>query len=112
MNHTFFSWRSLFTAIAYLVAVIVVPLLIAGLNYYNKAALPAQPLEPPAYSLALPAPPTPDPTKKIAVVLSSANGAEITDTLPPFEILARSGVSSIPTRSLPSAPNCHSPRVQ
>jgi hypothetical protein len=91
MNHRFFSWRSLFTAIAYLVAVVLVPFLFAGVNYYNKAAIAGQPMEAPAYSDALPAPLTPDPTKKIAVVLSGANGAEITDTLPPFEILARSG---------------------
>jgi len=86
-----------------------VPFLFAGLNYYNKAAIPGQPLEAPAYSRALPAPPTPDPTKKIAVVLSGASGAEITDTLPPFEMLARSGIFNVysvaPERAvLPLAP--------
>src|SRR5262252_7906614 len=95
MNHRYFSWRSLFTAIAYLVAVIVLPISIAGLNYYNKAAVPGQPMEAPAYSGAVPMPPTPDPTKKIAVVVSGADGSEITDTLPPFEILARSGVFNV-----------------
>jgi putative intracellular protease/amidase len=95
MKYRLISWRSLFTAIAYLVAVIFVPFSIASLNYYNNAAVPGQPIEAPAYSAALPAPPTPDPTKKIAVVLSGANGAEITDTLPPFEILARSGIFNV-----------------
>jgi hypothetical protein len=62
------------------------------LNYYNKAAIPGQPLEVPASSDALPAPPAPDQTKKIAVIVSGASGSEINDTLPPFEVLARSGV--------------------
>ena len=95
MNHRILSWRSLVTAIAYLVAIIIVPISIEGLNYYNKAAVPGQPMEAPAYSGALPLPPTPDPTKKIAVVVSGADGSEITDTLPPFEILARSGVFNV-----------------
>jgi putative intracellular protease/amidase len=89
------SWRSLFTAIAYLIAIVLVPLSIEALSYYNKAAIPGQPLEAPAYTAVLPAPPTPDPTRKIAVVLSSAYGSEITDTLPPFEILARSGAFNV-----------------
>ncbi|MBV9603431.1 MAG: DJ-1/PfpI family protein [Chloroflexi bacterium] len=84
-------WGKLLVAIAYLIAVIGVPLSVEALNYYNKAAIPGQPFEAPAYIGALPSPPTPDPTKKTAVVLSSAYGSEITDTLPPFEILARSG---------------------
>src|SRR5215470_18011637 len=95
MNHRILSWRSLVTAIAYLVAIIIVPISIEGLNYYSKAAVPGQPMEAPVYSGALPAPPPPDPAKKIAVVLSGANGAEITDTLPPFEILARSGIFNV-----------------
>ena len=88
-------WRKLLVASAYLIAVIVVPLSVEALNYYNKAALPGQSLEVPAYTGVLPAPPVPDPTKKIAVVLSSAYGSEITDTLPPFEILARSGAFNV-----------------
>jgi hypothetical protein len=39
--------------------------------------------------------PAPDPSKKIAVILSSAYGAEITDTLPNFEILADSGAFNV-----------------
>jgi putative intracellular protease/amidase len=39
----------------------------------------------------LPAIPTPDPSKLIAVVLLSNDGTEITDTLPPYELLAVSG---------------------
>jgi transcriptional regulator GlxA family with amidase domain len=84
------SWRSVFLAAAYFVAVMVLPLLIGAFNYYNKAAIPGQPMEAPAFTGPLPAPPTPDLSKKIAVVVSGAYGAEITDTLPPFEILARS----------------------
>jgi putative intracellular protease/amidase len=89
------SWRSVFIAAAYLVAIVVLPLLIGALNYYNKAAIPGQPMEAPAFTGTLPAPPTPDPSKKIAVVVSGAYGAEITDTLPPFEILARSNIFNV-----------------
>ena len=56
---------------------------------------PREPLQPPAYSAALPAPPTPDPNKKIAVVLAGFNGAEIGDVLEAYEILARSGVFTV-----------------
>src|SRR5579864_6539455 len=88
-------WRKLLVAVAYLIAVIGVPFSVEALNYYNKAAIPGQPFEAPAYTGVLPSPPTPDPTKKIAVVVSSAYGSEITDTLPPFEILARSGAFNV-----------------
>jgi putative intracellular protease/amidase len=88
-------WHKLLVAIAYLLAVVLVPLSVETLNYYNKAAIPGQPVEASAFSGALPAPPTPDPTKKIAVVVSGADGSEITDTLPPFEILARSGAFNV-----------------
>ena len=53
MNHRYFSWRSLFAAIACVVAIIIVPRSIEG------------------------------------------DGSEITDTLPPCEILPRSGVFNV-----------------
>jgi transcriptional regulator GlxA family with amidase domain len=46
---------------------------------------------PPALAAPLPPQPTPDPTKPVAVVLLSNNGTEITDSLPPYELLAASG---------------------
>jgi putative intracellular protease/amidase len=89
------AWRKVLLGAAYLIAVILVPLAFASVNYYNKAAKPGQPSDVPGFAGALPATPSPDPSKKIAVVLSGANGAEITDTLPPFEILARSGMFNV-----------------
>lgn len=77
--------RRVLLAAAYLLAVVVAPLLIAVFNYYIKAAIPAQPMEAPVYSGALPQSPPPDPNKRIAVVLTNVYGAETTDTLPPFE---------------------------
>jgi transcriptional regulator GlxA family with amidase domain len=46
----------------------------------------------PALKAPLPPLPTPDPSRRIAVVLLSNNGTEITDALPPYELLAESGV--------------------
>jgi transcriptional regulator GlxA family with amidase domain len=46
----------------------------------------------PALTVPLPPLPTPDPTKRTAVVLLSNNRTEITDSLPPYELLAASGV--------------------
>jgi transcriptional regulator GlxA family with amidase domain len=46
---------------------------------------------PPAPAASLPPLPTPDPTKRTAVVLLSNNRTEITDSLPPYELLAASG---------------------
>lgn len=46
---------------------------------------------PSALTVPLPALPTPDPAKPIAVVLLSNNRTEITDSLPPYELLAASG---------------------
>jgi putative intracellular protease/amidase len=45
----------------------------------------------PALAAPLPPLPTPDPTKRTAVVLLSNNRTEITDSLPPYELLAVSG---------------------
>jgi hypothetical protein len=94
--------RVLLTA-AYVTAVVVVPLSIGAFNCYNKPAVPAQPMEAPVYSGALPSPPTPDPNKKIVVVLTKVCGAEITDTFPPFEILSRSGIFNVYSVSLERA---------
>src|SRR6186997_2245586 len=46
---------------------------------------------PPALSTPLPPLPTPDPAKRIAVVLLSNDRTEITDSLAPYELLAASG---------------------
>jgi transcriptional regulator GlxA family with amidase domain len=88
-------WRNVLMVAAYLVAIMLVPVLAATANLAYKFLEPHEPLEAPAYSGALPAPPPPDPNKKIAVVLSGPRGAEIGDTLEAYEILARSGVFNV-----------------
>jgi transcriptional regulator GlxA family with amidase domain len=86
-----FHIRPLVLALAYLTAVLLVPLGVGVFNIGGKWTSQPEATEPPSFEGALPALPVPDPNNKIAVVLSSAHGAEITDTLPPFEILADSG---------------------
>jgi transcriptional regulator GlxA family with amidase domain len=71
-------------------AVLLVPMLVATAGLGLKVASASHSSEPPVYGGPLPEPPTADPAKPIAVVLSSTYGAEITDFLPTFEILARS----------------------
>ena len=95
MSLTLIWLRRVLLGAAYLITVVVAPLVIGGFIYYNKAALPAQPMEAPVYAGALPTPPNPDRNKKIAVILTNGYGAEITDTLPPYEILARSGIFNV-----------------
>jgi putative intracellular protease/amidase len=89
-----FRLRPVLLALAYVAAVVLIPI---GVGVVNLGSKWSSLLLPPPTSLETPLPalPVPDPNKKIAVVLSSAYGAEITDTLPNFEILARSGVFNV-----------------
>jgi transcriptional regulator GlxA family with amidase domain len=82
------------TPFAYLAAILLVPLLVgmtnvgvklSSLDQGRAVAPPSQPLPPPPYDAA----------KKTAVVLSGAYGAEVTDFLPTYEILARSGLFNV-----------------
>jgi transcriptional regulator GlxA family with amidase domain len=75
-------------------AFLVVPLVVGVLNAGSKFAGTAPPAERPSYAGQLPAP-SYDPTKRIAVIVVSAHGAEITDALPTFDILARSGAFNV-----------------
>src|SRR5262249_2308981 len=88
-------WRPILLGIAYAVAVVLVPFVVTGANVWHKIYAATEPFQVPAYSGTLPAPPTPDPAKKIAVVLSGPRGAEINDTMDAFEILSRSGVYNV-----------------
>ena len=90
-----FHLRPLLLAVGYFAAVVLVPLAVGVVNVGNKFTALQEPGPAPSLATALPALPVPDPGKKIAVVLSSAYGAEITDTLPNFEILARSGAFNV-----------------
>jgi putative intracellular protease/amidase len=88
-------WRTALLVAAYLSAIVLVPVLGMSANFYNKVFGPGEPYQAPAYSGALPGLPTPDPTRKIAVVLSGPRGAEIGDSMEAFEILARSGAFNV-----------------
>jgi putative intracellular protease/amidase len=90
-----FPWRRTLLAGAYLGAIVLTPLLVGAANLGAKAFEAHEPGDPPAFSGALPAPAAPDPTKKIAVVVSGPRGSEIGDTLEAYEILARSGVFNV-----------------
>jgi putative intracellular protease/amidase len=94
-NTKHFQFRRLLFGLAYFTAVVIVPLAVGVFNIGSKYTAPQQPTEAPSLAAPLPALPNPDPTKKLAVVLSSAHGAEITDTLPAFEILADSGAFNV-----------------
>jgi transcriptional regulator GlxA family with amidase domain len=85
---------SLLKALAYLATIVLLPVLVGGISVARRMNAPG-PGPVPAYAAPLPALPAHDPAKKTAVVLSSAYGAEITDFLPPYEILARAGTFNV-----------------
>jgi len=79
--------------VQYGVAMALLPIAFATMILTGKTQ-PMHPMEPPAYNdepwSSVAAPPN-DPERKTVVVLSSAFGAEITDLLPPYEVLAGAG---------------------
>src|SRR5215212_801802 len=87
--------RRLLRLALYTLAIVLIPLIVGAANLGVKAASLSGIPGPPVYSAALPAPPAHDPAKQTAVVLASAAGAEITDFLPPYEILARAGAFNV-----------------
>ena len=88
------TWRGILHVMAYVLAFLLVPLLVGSVVLSTRMSSSARPADRTSYSGQLPAP-TYDPTKRIAVVVSSAYGAEINDSLPAFEILARSGAFNV-----------------
>jgi len=86
--------RRLRLVASYLAVAIVVPTLLGAAHLIPKL-LDTDALTPPPSTAALPATRAVDPTRKTAVVLSSAYGAEITDFLPTYEILALSGAFNV-----------------
>jgi transcriptional regulator GlxA family with amidase domain len=80
---------------AYLVALLLLPAVLGIVNLTGKLGDRGVLTPPPIDTRLLPSPPVPDSTKKIAVVLASAYGAEITDFVAPYEILARSGAFDV-----------------
>jgi transcriptional regulator GlxA family with amidase domain len=87
-------WLRLVRALACVLAFLLVPLLVGAANFGAKAAGAAPAPGRPDYTGTFPAP-TYDPAKRIAVIVAGSEGAEITDTLPTFEILARSGAFNV-----------------
>jgi transcriptional regulator GlxA family with amidase domain len=75
----------------YLAAILLLPLLAGGINAGIKYSALSPIRAVPSVTNPLPPPPAYDPTKKIAVVVASDYGAEVTDFLPTYDILARSG---------------------
>jgi AraC family transcriptional regulator, transcriptional activator FtrA len=90
-----FHFRPLLLGLAYFTAVVLVPLGVGLFNLGSQYTAQQQPPQGPTLATGLPPLPVPDPTKKIAVVLSSTRGSEITDTLPTFEVLADSGIFNV-----------------
>jgi putative intracellular protease/amidase len=80
---------------AYLAAILVLPVLVGFVNLGIKMHAINQPHAVPALTQPLPAPPAYDPAKPIAVVVASTHGAEVTDFLPTYDILARSGIYNV-----------------
>jgi AraC family transcriptional regulator, transcriptional activator FtrA len=87
-------WRVLFFSFACVLAFLLAPLIVGFANYGSKLSGDAAPVDRPAYTSQLPSP-TYDPAKRIAVIMASLSGPEITDVLPTFEILARSGTFNV-----------------
>jgi transcriptional regulator GlxA family with amidase domain len=89
-----FPWRRKILVTAYLLAFLLVPAVVGYVNFNAKIAAGIPPETHLAYNGPIPAP-TYDPNKRIAVIVSGSNGMEITDTLPTYEILARSGAFNV-----------------
>ncbi len=77
------------------ILVIVVPPLVAGAGTLAVRTATLDLGAPPPFVQELPAPPVHDPARRTAVVVASNYGTEITDFLPPYEILARSGAFNV-----------------
>src|SRR3712207_2104359 len=88
---------SLARVVAYLMALVVPPVLVAVVGV--KAGLADRYEGPPATAGfrpgELPAPPDHDPDKPTAVVLLSNRGSEVTDVLAPYEVLSESGAFNV-----------------
>jgi AraC family transcriptional activator FtrA len=87
-------WRRLTLLLIYVFTFLLVPFIAGFVNLGIKTSGSAASIPHSAYTGPLPTP-TYDPTKKIAVLVSSNYGAEITDALPTFEVLARSGAFNV-----------------
>jgi putative intracellular protease/amidase len=82
--------RQLVRSLLFALVLVLLPLAVGVGTFVYKAR---QIVGDRALALAAPLPPipTPNPAKRTAVVLISNAGTEITDSLPPYEILAESG---------------------
>src|SRR5262249_35794774 len=71
-------WRALFFSFACVLAFVFVPLIVGFVNYGSKVKGDAAVVDRAAYTGQLPTP-TYDPAKRIAVIMASLSGPEITD---------------------------------
>ncbi|MBV9596544.1 MAG: DJ-1/PfpI family protein [Chloroflexi bacterium] len=101
--HMHIPWRRLLLVSAYGTAIVLTPAVLGMANLAVKMR-DVEPLQPPAYLGALPAPPALDPSKKIAVVVSGPRGVEIGDAMEAFEVLARSGTYNVYTVAIERKP--------
>ena len=76
-------------------AVALLPVLAGAANLSAKLPDRSLAMPPPVSAAQFSALPSPDPAKRIAVVLASAYGAELTDFVAPYEILSRSGAFQV-----------------
>jgi hypothetical protein len=85
--------RILFRGMLLALILVLLPL-VAGFGVFSYKAHTIAADTRSALKAPLPPMPTPDPSRRIGVVLLSNNGTEITDALPPYELLAVSGAFS------------------
>jgi transcriptional regulator GlxA family with amidase domain len=88
------TWCSVFRVVTCVLAFLLVPLVVGFTNFGAKIAAATPPAGHLDYSGPIPAP-TYDPSKRVAVFVSGSESVEITDTLPNFEVLARSGAFNV-----------------
>jgi hypothetical protein len=92
-------WRRMLLIAAYASTIALTSAILGTANLATKMLSPGavESYQSPTYSRALPAPPTLDPTKKIAVVVSGPRGVEIGDAMEAYEVLARSDLYNVYT---------------
>jgi putative intracellular protease/amidase len=88
--------RPIMRGLTYALAIVLVPFLIgaAGMSVRIITGIRAD-TNPPPFTGALPTPPTHDAGKRTAVVIAANSGAEGSDFLAPYEVLARSGAFNL-----------------
>jgi putative intracellular protease/amidase len=80
----------------YVLAIVLVPFLAGTTGMIIRTIIAIRTdTNPPPFEGALPAPPAHDPAKRTAIVIAANSGAEGSDFLGPYEVLARSGAFNL-----------------